>query len=175
MKTIINKSKKTLLGLVIGLLFLSSIVVFAKNGSTFSFNNAKPAVNVVLAGTVERENSVLSLDKAEAVKPGEVLHWTISSENKGDGEAKDYKVVGKIPAGTEFVEGSAKPEGSAKVTYSLDGKNFSTKPMIEEKQADGSVKSVPAPSSMYKQVRFEWENSLNPNEKLNASYDVKVK
>lgn len=175
MKTLINKSKKTLLGMMIGLLFLGSVVVFAKNGSTFSFNTAKPAVNVVLSGTVERENAVLSLDKTEAVKPGEVLHWTISSENKGDGEAKDYKVVGKIPAGTEFVEGSAKPEGLAKVTYSLDGKNFSAQPMIEEKQADGSIKSVPAPSSMYKQVRFEWENSLNPNEKLNASYDVKVK
>lgn len=175
MKTIITKSKKPLLGLMIGLLFLGSIVVFAKNGSPLSFAGAKPAVNVNLAGTVERENKVLPLDKAEAVKPGEVLHWTISSENKGDGEAKEYKVVGKIPAGTEFVADSAKPQGSAKVTYSLDGKNFSAQPMIEEKQADGSVKNVPAPVSMYKQVRFEWENSLNPNEKLNASYDVKVK
>lgn len=175
MKKIINKSKKPLLGLMIGFLFLSSIVVLAKNGSRLSFANAKPAVNVVLEGTVERDNAVLSLDKTEAVKPGEVLHWTISSENKGDGEAKDYKVVGKIPAGTEFIADSAKPEGLAKVTYSLDGKNFSAQPMIEEKQADGSIKSVPAPAAMYKQVRFEWENSLNPNEKLNASYNVKVK
>lgn len=175
MKTMINKSKKSLLALMMGLLFLGSVVVFAKNGSTFSFNNAKPAVNVVLAGTVERDKAVLSLDKTETVNPGEVLHWTISSENKGDGAAKDYKVVGKIPAGTEFIADSAKPEGLAKVTYSLDGKNFSAQPMIEEKQADGSVKSVPAPTSLYKQVCFEWENSLNPNEKLNASYDVKVK
>ena len=174
MKKIINNSRKPLLGLMLGLLFLGSVVVFAKNGSTFSFN-AKPAVNVVLAGTVERDNQVLSLEKAEAVKPGEVLHWTISSENKGDGAAKDYKVVGKIPAGTEFIADSAKAEGLAKVTYSLDGKNFSVQPMIEEKQADGSVKSVPAPTSMYKQLRVEWENSLNPNEKLNASYEVKVK
>lgn len=175
MKKIINKSKKPLLGLLMGLLFLSSIVVFAKNGSALSFINAKPQVNVVLSGTVERNSEKLSLDKAEAVQPGEVLHWTISSENKGDGEAKEYKVVGKIPAGTEFVADSAKPEGLAKVTYSLDGKNFSAQPMIEEKQADGSVKSVPAPTSLYKQLRFEWENSLNPNEKLNASYEVKVK
>jgi uncharacterized repeat protein (TIGR01451 family) len=175
MKTIINKGKNPLLGLMIGLLFLGSVVAFAKNGSTFSFNNAKPEVNVVLAGTVERDSQVLSLDKADAVNPGEVLRWTINSENKGEGEAKQYKVVGKIPAGTEFVADSAKAEGLAKVTYSLDGKNFSAQPMIEEKQADGSVKSVPAPTSLYKQLRFEWENSLNPKEKLNAFYEVKVK
>ena len=173
MKNIINKSKKPLLGLMLGLLFLGSVVVFAKNGSALSFT-AKPDVNIVLSGTVERDNEKLSVEKAE-VKPGEILHWTISSENKGDGEAKQYKVVGKIPAGTEFVADSAKPEGLAKMTYSLDGKTFLAQPMIEEKQADGSTKLVPAPTSMYKQVRFEWENSLNPNEKLNASYQVKVK
>ncbi|NJM52370.1 MAG: hypothetical protein HC846_02625 [Blastocatellia bacterium] len=175
MKKLINKSKKPLLGLMIGLLFLGSVVVFAKNGSSFPFVNAKPAVNVVLSGTVERNSEKLSLGKAEAVQSGEVLQWTISSENKGDGEAKNYKVVGKIPVGTEFVAESAKAEGAAKVLYSLDGKEFSAQPMIEEKQADGSVKSVPAPTSMYKQLRFEWENSLNPKEKLNAFYEVKVK
>lgn len=175
MKTLINKSKKTLLGIIIGLLFLSSVVVFAKNSSAFPFASAKPQVNVVLAGMVERDSQKISLEKAEAVQPGEVLHWTITSENKGDGEAKSYKVVGKIPAGTEFIADSAKAEGLAKVTYSLDGKNFAAQPMIEEKQADGSVKLVPAPVSMYKQLRFEWENSLNPAEKLNATYDVKVK
>jgi uncharacterized repeat protein (TIGR01451 family) len=174
MKQIISNSKKPLLGLMIGLLFLGSVVVFAKNGSSFKFTNAKPKVEVVLAGTVERDNEKMSVEKAE-VKPGEVLRWVISSENKGDGEAQNYKVVGKIPAGTEFVAESAKTEGLAKVTYSLDGKNFSAQPMIEEKQADGSTKMVAAPVSMYQQVRFEWENSLNPKEKLNAFYEVKVK
>lgn len=175
METNNSKTRKKLLGLVIGLLFLSSVVVFANKGAAFS-TSVKPVINVVLSGMVERQNEKLSLDKVGAVSPGEILHWTITSENKGDGAAKEYKAIGKIPAGTEFVADSAKAEGLANVTYSIDGgKKFTKQPMIEEKQTDGSVKLVPAPVSMYTQVRFEWESSLNPNEKLNASYDVRVK
>jgi uncharacterized repeat protein (TIGR01451 family) len=172
----INKANRLVIGLIAGLLFLSSVVAFANNGGSFSLATARPQINVTLSGMIERDKEKLQLDKVEAVKPGEILHWTINSENKGDGEAKEYKAVGKIPAGTVFVAKSAKAEGAAAITYSIDGgKTFSAQPMIEEKQADGSVKLVPAPESMYSQVRFEWEAPLNPNEKLNAFYDVKVK
>jgi len=34
--------------------------------------------------------------------------------------------------------------------------------MIEVKQADGSVKEVPAPVSMYTEVRYEWGRSTGP-------------
>jgi hypothetical protein len=47
--------------------------------------------------------------------------------------------------------------------------------MVEEKQADGSVKQVPAPVSMYTQVRYEWSDALAGGGKLNASYKVRVK
>lgn len=172
----INKANRLVIGLIAGLLLVSSAVAFANNGGSFSFVTARPQINVTLAGMIERDSEKLSLEKVDAVKPGEVLHWTIKSENEGDGAAKEYKAVGKIPAGTVFVADSAKAEGKAAVTYSIDGgKTFSAQPMIEEKQADGSVKMVPAQVSMYSQVRFEWEAPLNPNEKLNAFYDVKVK
>lgn len=171
-----KKAKRLIIGLVAGLLLVSSAVAFANNGGSFGFANARPQINVTLSGMVERDKEKLQLNKVDSVKPGEVLHWTITSENDGDGDAKDYKAVGKIPAGTVFVAGSAKAEGAAAVTYSIDGgKTFSKQPMIEEKQADGSVKLVPAPESMYSQVRFEWESPLTAKEKLNAFYDVKVK
>ena len=65
---------------------------------------------------------------------------------------------------------------AAVVTFSLDGgKTFSKQPMIEEKQADGSVKQVPAPVDMYTQVRFEAERPLNAGEKFDAFYSVRVK
>ena len=170
-----NKAKRLIIGFIAGLLLVSSAVAFANNGGSFSFATARPQINVTLSGIVERDKEKLQLDKVDSVKPGEILHWTIASENEGDGEAKEYKAVGKIPAGTVFVAKSAKAQGAA-VTYSIDGgKTFSAQPMIEEKQADGSVKLVPAPESMYSQVRFEWEAPLNAKEKLNAFYDVKVK
>ena len=171
-----KKTNRLVVGLFAGLLLLGSAVVFANNSAAFSFVTARPQVIINLAGTVVRNNEKLSLEKVDAVKPGETLHWTITSENKGDGNAQEYKAVGKIPNGTSFVANSAKAEGTENFTYSIDGgKTFSKQPMIEEKQADGSVKLVPAPVAMYTQVRFEWEKPLNSNEKLNASYDVRVK
>jgi hypothetical protein len=87
----------------------------------------------------------------------------------------EYKTIGHIPQGTTFVAGSAKADG-AKAVYSIDGgKSYSAQPTIEEKQADGSVKRVPAPVSMYTEIRYEWADALAQGGKLSASYKVRVK
>ena len=136
----------------------------------------RPEVKVTLAGSVLRAEERLPLEKAAAVNPGEVLDWTITSENDGNAAANDYKTVGQIPKGTVLVAGSATSDGTASVVYSIDnGKTFSARPTIEEKQADGTVKVVPAPVSMYTQVRYEWADPLASGGKLQASYKVRVK
>jgi uncharacterized repeat protein (TIGR01451 family) len=136
---------------------------------------ARPEVNMQLSGSVQRDSALVPLDKSTVVKPGEILDWTIVSENSGNAAALGYKAVGHIPQGTTFVSGSAKAEG-AKALYSIDGgKSFSAQPMIEEKQADGSVKRVPAPVAMYTEIRYEWSDPLVQGGKLSASYKVRVK
>ncbi|HEV8589464.1 MAG TPA: hypothetical protein VGQ72_11360 [Pyrinomonadaceae bacterium] len=136
---------------------------------------ARPEVKVQLSAAVERDAALLPLDKANAARPGEVLDWTITSENSGNGAAFEYKAVGHIPRGTEFVAGTAKADG-AKALYSIDnGKSFSDKPTIEEKQSDGTMKRVAAPVAMYTDVRYEWADALAPGGKLSASYKVRVK
>ena len=136
----------------------------------------RPEVKVELNGSVERGGSRLSLARVENVKPGEVLDWQIVSSNDGTAEARDYKAVGHIPAGTAFIQGSAAAEGGSTVTYSIDGgKTFSTQPVVEERQADGTVKKVPAPVSMYTEVRYEWADALAAGGKLTASYKVRVR
>lgn len=137
---------------------------------------ARPEVKVELAGSVERGGARLALDKVEDVKPGEILDWQIVSSNDGAGAARDYKTVGHIPAGTVFVAGSAAAETGSVVTYSIDGgKTYTTQPVVEERQADGSLKRVPAPVSMYTEVRYEWSDALAPGGKLMASYKVRVR
>ncbi len=135
----------------------------------------RPEVKVTLAGTIERGGKLFALDKAGAVNPGEILHWDIASANEGDGSAHGYKTVSRIPEGTIFVAGSAHAENAA-VTYSIDkGQTFSSLPLVEEKQPDGSTKQVPAPVSMYTEVRYEWNDALAAGGKLSASYKVRVK
>jgi uncharacterized repeat protein (TIGR01451 family) len=136
----------------------------------------RPEVKVQLNGSVERGGNRLSLEGVENVKPGDILDWQIVSSNEGSAEARDYKAVGHIPNGTALVAGTADAEGGSTVTFSIDGgKTFSTQPIIEERQADGSLKRVPAPVSMYTEVRYEWSDALAAGGKLSASYKVRVK
>lgn len=136
----------------------------------------RPDVKVSLAGTVTRNNQAMNIEKAGTLNPGEVLLWTITSQNAGSIAAQNYKTVGEIPTGTAFVAGSAQADGNVQITYSIDsGKTFSAKPMIAQKQPDGSSKQVPAPASLYTQIRYEWVDALTAGKQLSASYKVRVK
>ena len=170
------KSKKKYAA--IGAATLSLLVVgagaFAQKHFMLS-SALRPEVKMQLSGAVERDSARVALDKATVVNPGEILDWTIQAENDGNAPALDYKTVGHVPRGTEFVAGSMQADG-AKATFSIDGgKSFSPQPMIEEKQADGYTKRVPAPASMYTEIRYEWADALAPGGKLSASYKVRVK
>lgn len=137
---------------------------------------ARPEIKVTLSGAIERDQKMLPVEKVESVNPGETLDWTITSENDGNAAAHNYKAVGQIPHGTVLIAGSTTADGSASVSYSIDnGKSFSSQPMIEEKQPDGSVKLVAAPVSMYTQLRYEWSDPLASGGRLQASYKVRVK
>ena len=118
----------------------------------------------------------MPVEKAKLVKAGEILDWTINSENAGGAAALEYKTVSRIPAGTIFVAGSARAEGSSAVAYSIDGgKTYSAVPLIDEKQADGSFKKVAAPVSMFTNVSYQWADPLVPGGHVTASYKVRVK
>jgi uncharacterized repeat protein (TIGR01451 family) len=170
------KTKKRLRGvLVSGLMLLVATGVALAQRHYMMANAARPDVKVNLIGSVERDSKVMTLDKATVVRPGEVLTWTVDAVNVGGAPALEYRAITHIPRGTEYVKGSAQAEG-ANALYSIDGgKSFSPQPMIEQKQADGSVKLTPAPLSMYTSIRYEWANPLAPGAKVAASYQVRVK
>ncbi len=158
------------------LLVLGGAAALAQKQFRSVASNPRPEVKVTLSGAIERDQKLIPLEKAEAVNPGETLDWTITSENDGNAAAHEYKTVGQIPRGSVLVAGSTTADGSASVVYSIDnGKTFSPQPMIEEKQPDGSTKQVPAPVSMYTQLRYEWADPLASGGRLQASYKVRVK
>jgi uncharacterized repeat protein (TIGR01451 family) len=176
MKNITNK--QLLPKILLALFVLSGMAVFAAQNETVSraLNLARPEVKVQISGSVRRDDKMVSLEKAEAVKSGETLDWSIESVNEGNADAQKYRVVGQVPQGTTFVAGSAKGDDAPQIAYSIDGgKTFSAQPMIDEKQPDGSTKKVAAPVSSYTQLRFDWAKSLPANAKLAAAYRVRVK
>ena len=170
------KSKKKFVAISAATLSLLLLGAGAFAQKHFMLANAlRPDVKVQLSGSVKRDAANVPLEKSTVVNPGEILDWTMTSENDGNAPALNYKAVGHIPRGTQFVAGSAKADG-ANAVYSIDGgKSYSPQPMIEEKQADGSMKRVAAPASMYTDVRYEWADPLAQGGKLSASYQVRVK
>ena len=170
------KSKKKFAAIGAATLSLLIVGAGAFAQKHFMLSSAlRPEVKMQLSASVVRDSARVALDKSTVVNPGEILDWTMTSENSGNAPALDYKTVGHIPRGTEFVAGSAKADG-AKTVFSIDGgKSFSPQPTIEQKQADGSTKRVPAPISMYTEIRYEWGDALAQGGKLSASYKVRVK
>ncbi len=137
--------------------------------------SGSPVMKINLSATIARSGGNVAVEKAGPVSPGEVISYTIASKNEGSGPALDYKAIGPIPAKTIYVDGSAKAEGASAV-YSIDGgKAYSSKPMIDQKQPDGTVKKVAAPVSMYTHVRFEWTSPVLADSHSIASYQVRVK
>lgn len=160
---------------LVGLLVLGSAATFAQR-KFMSLRASRPQVKVMLAAAVERDDTRIPVEKVSIVKSGEILDWTITAANEGNAAAHEYQTVGSIPAGTDFVAGSATADGSATVTYSIDnGKSFAARPTIAARQEDGSTKEVPAPVSMYTQIRYEWAEPLDQNGKLVAAYKVRLR
>jgi uncharacterized repeat protein (TIGR01451 family) len=170
-----KKHVRTLPVVIVCLLILGSAAALAQNKLLLRMTG-RPEVKVMLSGVVEREKNRIPVEEAETVKSGEVMHWTITSLNEGNAPAQDYKAVGVIPPGTQFVAGSVSSDHSAKVTYSIDnGASFSGQPMIEQRQVDGSVKKVPAPTSMYTRIRYEWADPLEQGSKVTGAYKVQLR
>jgi uncharacterized repeat protein (TIGR01451 family) len=179
---------------VFGLLLVGGAVAFAQHNVTLAGIHASPAkvaltatapalqvaakrplVKVSLTAAIERASKRISVEKAGPVSPGEVVSYTMNSVNEGSAAAREYKAVGQIPRSATFVAGSALGSNS-QVSYSIDnGQQFSVQPMIDQKQADGTMKKVAAPVSMYTQVRFAWADPLAAGGKLVASYQVRIK
>jgi uncharacterized repeat protein (TIGR01451 family) len=182
---------------VFGLLLVGGAVAFAQHNDTLArilvgpakavagsaqqpaiqeVASNRPLVRIFLTGAIERDSKKISVEKAGPVTPGELVSFTLNSINEGGAPAHEYRAVGQIPRGTTFVAGSALGDRDTQVSYSIDGgQQFSSSPMIEEKQADGTMKKVAAPVSMYTQVRYEWADPLAAAGKVVASYQVRVK
>jgi uncharacterized repeat protein (TIGR01451 family) len=197
MSTLLKRTSRVLLA-VTGLLLVGGAVALAQHNNALvriltgpvhavvlavhpqpaqqQLANNRPLVKLFLTGAIERDSKSIPIEQAGPVTPGEVVSFTMNSVNEGGAPAREYRAIGQIPSGATFVAGSALAERNTRVSYSIDnGQMFSATPMIEEQQADGTIKKVAAPVSMYTQVRFEWADPLAAGGKLVTSYQVRVK
>jgi len=164
-----------LLAAALSLLIAAGVLAITPNNAILGLLPAgRPDVRLELHGAVRRGDQLLSVEKANSVGHGELIDWTIEASNVGDGAANGVVVGAQVPSGTEFVGGSASAPG-ARILYSINqGRDFSERPLIEKKDDKGQIVMVPAPSSLYTNVRFEWSGKLDADARLSGTYQVEV-
>jgi len=104
------KSKRKITAVLVATFVLLALGVVGFAQRHFMVITPRPDVKMQLSAAVERNSEMVPLEKAAAVNPGEVLDWTITSENSGTASAFEYRAVAHIPRGTTFVAGTAKAD-----------------------------------------------------------------
>jgi uncharacterized repeat protein (TIGR01451 family) len=176
-----------ILAVAVAIPFASGTPVLAnlqEAGTSIVKNILQPKMKLVLGAekkvqSVDAQGKTVVAFKAlegnVSVQPGDVLRYTLSSQNAGDKPASKLVLTQPVPAHTQYVIGSALANG-AKLTYSIDsGKSFVAKPTIKVKQADGAVVEKPAPAAMYSHVRWDYSASVKPASAVRSVYEVAVK
>jgi uncharacterized repeat protein (TIGR01451 family) len=140
---------------------------------------SRPTVQLKLTGSVVSKSAdgrtLLTPVEKEAPKSGDTVEYAIAATNVGTAPALKLMPQGKIPAGTSYVEGSAKAQ-RAKVEFSLDqGKTWSASPTVTVKGPSGTPLVKKADPSLYTTIRFVTDGALAPHGTALYSYEVRVK
>ncbi len=141
--------------------------------------SAKPNVTLKLTGSLVSKASdghaVLSPVEKATLRPGDEVEYDIAAVNVGSSPAQRFSPGAAIPAGTMYVDGSARGP-HARAEFSLDhGKTWSAAPTIAVKNADGTTVVKKAPSSLYTAIRFVTDGALAPHGSGLYAYEVRVK
>ena len=141
--------------------------------------SAKPNVTLKLTGSVVTKaadgHTTLTPVEKVSLKPGDEVEYDIVAANAGDTPALRLVPIGKIPAGTSYVDGSAKAP-RARAEFSLDGgKTWSAAPTVTVKNPDGTTTVKKADPSLYTAVRFITSGAVAPHGSAAFTYEVRVK
>lgn len=100
------------------------------------------------------------------VKQKDILKYTVTAKN-GNRPVKNLMLTQPIPRGTMYVKDSATVLPGSELLFSIDGgKTYTTRPMIDKKDA---------PPSAYTNIRWKFTRLMAADAQVNAAYEVQVK
>ncbi|MBE9028860.1 DUF11 domain-containing protein [filamentous cyanobacterium LEGE 11480] len=149
-------------------------------GETISQALQRPQVKLNLSAekqVVQSDNTAWqALQGDVTVVPGDVLRYTVTGENAGQVAANKLVVTQPIPQKMTYRLDTATDTANANKRYSIDGgKTFTAQPMVEVTLPNGKTEMRPAPATAYTHVRWQFQNHLNPDAAMTASYEVTVR
>ena len=98
-------------------------------------------------------------------RPGDVIRYRLTASNRGSEPARNTELLDPIPAGTEYVIGSARGDGM-RLLFSIDGgRTFGPQPVrYEVRSPQGEVIEVAAEPGMYTHVKWSGLSPISPGD-----------
>jgi uncharacterized repeat protein (TIGR01451 family) len=88
--------------------------------ATATYANA-PVQGTMAAFVVEKKENKENLVAAEDVEPNQIVEYQLTYTNQGTSDISGLKIVGPVPAGTEYLSNSANAKQRASLRVSVDG------------------------------------------------------
>ncbi len=108
--------------------------------------------------------------RPQAARPGDLIQYTATYRNTGKAAVRDLDATLPIPADTEYVASSARPQDAK---ASVDGRSFAAMPLVRRVVRDG--KSVEEPVALREYRYLRWHAAeLGAGQALEFTARVKV-
>jgi uncharacterized repeat protein (TIGR01451 family) len=136
-----------------------------------------PLQSSMTAYLVEKgEDGKETLTEVNQVKPGQTIEYALRYSNVSDGDLAEVNIVGPVPAGTNYLAGSALPQDGARPQFSIDnGASYKSEPVTYKvKMADGTELEKVATPDMYTHVSWTLPKLL-AKQQLSLTYRVQVR
>ena len=153
---------------------INQVIAQVSPQPTVQLNLSAAKKTIVVTTGDQKKIEWSSLDDGAVVNPGDILRYTVSSQNSGANAANNLTITQPIPEQMVYEIGTATSENQAEVVYSIDnGETFVAEPTITIKTEDGATMEKPAPPETYTHIRWKF-GSLSSESNITAMYEVKV-
>lgn len=127
---------------------------------------------------VAASNTTASAESAKgrtAVRPNDVLRYTLTFSNPTERAVANVELRNPIPEGVVFVPGSARASRpDARLEFSADnGKSWATQPM-ESVTVAGQQVTRAIPVNRYTHIRWVVKSAVQPRGVITAEFEAKV-
>jgi uncharacterized repeat protein (TIGR01451 family) len=159
------KSRKIMIVLAV---FMSSALLLAQGTPKLELSISESKVNMTAEERTEQQ--------PVSYGPGDIIHYVITAENSGDALMTEPQVTDPIPPGVVYVPLSARGEETL-IRFSINnGLNYQAWPptyTVRDEEGREIVKI--APPEMVTHIRWDLLTDLEPGEKKELEFEVKVK
>lgn len=151
------------------------LVAVATTGAAQAPADAPTLRIAVINQTAEAEKAAGAARPDAAVRPGDLLRYTLTFSNGSTRTISDVQLSNPLPAGLAFVDGSVRASRTDAVAeYSADGgKTFSERP-TESVTVDGQSVRRAVPVDRYTNVRWVVRGAVRPKTIVTAEYSARV-